>query len=303
MKSLARRKTIGIVAVDVAMMYAANSLLTNAIAYMTARSSGDQIWQDYVDRMKSLGAGIQAHPLRLLNPFIPLDLISATASNEKDPETGMPLRRVLIGYDKQGTAIYARNPLGKFAEEYANWTEAPIATLKSKLSPFVRPTLDVISNNNGLDKKIYQPSDSPEVIIAKIIGTYIQAMLPMDQIESGYNILMGQARSTDAAKLALRTVGVTVRRGYPGGPAAGAAHDIRAEHEQAIQTALPNIHRQYDSGDRAGAAQALAKLGMTPRERVYLLRSWATPASRARPPRYATPEQRSQLRTLQQGGR
>lgn len=300
--SLARRKTIAIVAIDVAMMYAANSLLTNGIAYLTARSNGDQIWQDYVDRLKSLSAGIKAHPLRLLNPFIPLDLISATATNEIDPETGMPLRRVLIGYDKQGTAIYARNPLGKFAEEYANWTEAPLATLKSKLSPFARPTLDMVSNNAGIgDKKLWQPSDSPEVVMGKIIGHYIEAFLPMDQIESGYNILMGQARSTDAAKLALRTVGVTVRRGYPGGPAAGFAHDIRSQHEQAIQAALPDIHRQYDSGDKNGAARALAKLGMTARERVYLLRSWATPASRARAPRYATPDQRNQLRTLQKG--
>lgn len=298
--STGRRKTASILAVDIALLYAANSIAQNAFGYFSGRQTGDQIWQGYADRMRKLGELMNRDPLAVANPISDLDRLSATAENEIDETTGKPLQRILVGYDKQGTAIYARNPFGKFAEEMSNWVEAPGQTVKSKLSPFVKPGLDALTNDKGFGRHLYDANDPAQVIIGKIAQHYMEGQIPMDQLTAMADLLSGKAKSTDALKIALRTVGVTVRRGYPGGPAVGLAAQVERAHFQKIDAAMPDIIQQIKDGDVTGARAAMQALHIPPRRQLYYIQSAQHPGRKAGYyfNKFATPEDRARMQEL-----
>ena len=281
--SLGKRKAIGIVALDVALMYAGNSLLQNFFAYQSGRQDTDQIVKGYIDRWHSLEKMAQAKPLAVLNPFDDMGRLSATAENEIDPATGRPLNRILIGYQKDGTATYARNPLGKFGEEANNWTEAPGPTLLSKLSNFAHPTYNVIANDKGFKgfgRHVYNSSDSTMQTAAKIIGQYMQAQLPMDQIEAGKDLLLGKTKALDAEKMIGRTIGVTFRKGAPGGPAVGELFRLREQQQQERDAAMPAIIEKIKDRDFAGARADMRKLGIPAGLQNYYIRTTINPQLR-----------------------
>lgn len=278
--SYAKRKTIAIIALDVALIYAANSILQNLFAYFSGRQTGDEIWQGYVDRLRALGEEAKQNPLAIANPFTDAEKISATAENEIDPDTGMPLKRILVGYDKEGTAIYARNPVGKFGEEYANWAEAPLATFKSKLSTFVRPALDVLANDNGFHGKIYLPTDSSVQAAAKVATHFMEEQLPMDQIQGAADVLTGNTEGLSATRLGLRTVGVTVRHGARGGPVVGELRYQRELSEAKTDAAMPAITKKIRDGDIKGARADMRALKIDPGYQAYIIRTTKNPKLR-----------------------
>lgn len=278
--SYAKRKTIAIIALDVALIYAANSILQNLFAYFSGRQTGDEIWQGYVDRLRALGEEAKQNPLAIANPFTDAEKISATAENEIDPDTGMPLKRILVGYDKEGTAIYARNPVGKFGEEYANWAEAPLATFKSKLSTLVRPALDVLANDNGFHGKIYLPTDSSVQAAAKVATHFMEEQLPMDQIQGAADVLTGNTEGLSATRLGLRTVGVTVRHGARGGPVIGELRYQRELSEAKTDAAMPAITKKIRDGDIKGARADMRALKIDPGYQAYIIRTTKNPKLR-----------------------
>lgn len=268
-RTVARRKALGMLVTDVALMYVANSLLQNAFAYWQGRDSESDIMKGYYNRLVAFGNFARAHPMAVINPFTDLARLAATATNEPDPATGQPLQRIMIGYDKNGTAQYARNPLGKYSEEVANWLAAPGETAISKLSPFVRPVFDAIANRKDqFGHKLFLPTDSDAQAAAKIAQHFVEAQLPMDQIRSATDLMQGHAKTTDAAKLLGRTVGITFRSGFPGGPQAGADYRLRSQYNEIRSDALPAVNDMIKSGDRAGAWAKLGTIGFTPSERV-----------------------------------
>lgn len=304
--SLGKRKAIGVVALDVALMYAGNSILQNFFSYASGRQTGDQIAQGYVDRWHKLESLAATKPLAVLNPFDDMGRLSATADNEIDPDTGRPLNRILVGYQKDGTAVYARNPLGKFGEEINNWTEAPGKTLLAKLSTFAKPTYNVIVNDKGFGRHVYNANDSTMQTAAKIVGQYMQAQLPMDQLTSLGSLLEGSARALDVAKLAGRTVGVTFRKGAPGGPAVGEFYRLREATQQEREAKMPGVIEMIKDRDFAGAKAAMRALSIPPREQDYYIRTTLNPRLRMstqaakRLLRSAPPEERERILKLQE---
>lgn len=93
-------------------------------------------------------------------------------------------------------------------------------------------------------------------------------------------------------KLALPILtGVTVRQGFPGGPAAGAAYQATKEAEAEKAYQMPQIHHLVQSGDPADRAQAVEKmrqLGMTPPEMIKYLKYQEAPAARVSATRIQT---------------
>lgn len=299
-QSAGRRKAISIIAMDVALFYAANSLAQNAFAYFSGRQNGDDISKGYVDRMKQLGEAAAKNPLAIANPIADLDQLSATSENEIDPATGKPLQRILVGFDKKGTAIYMRNPLGKFAEEMSNWVQAPASTLKSKLSNFAKPTLDVITNDKGFGRHLYDPSDTDLQMASKIAQHYMEAQLPMDQINAAHDLLSGNTKSLDAARIAGRSLGLTFRQGFPGGPDVGLASQVERAHFQKIDAAMPDIMQQIKSGDIQGARTQMKALGIPPRRQLSYIQSAQHPGKKAGYyfNKFASPEERAQMQQL-----
>ncbi len=300
-RSLAKRSALGLLATDIGLIYASNSVLMSAFAYFSGRQSKDQIFKGYWDRLIHLGEVAKNNPLAVVNPIEDMQRLSATSENEIDPATGKPLQRILIGYDKQGTAQYVRNPVGKYGEEIANYSEAPGYTALSKLSPFVRPIYDTLANKKDtFGHQLITAKDSTAQAASKIAEHFMEAQVPMDQIRSAYDLATGHTRSLDLAKLAGRSLGLTFRSGYPGGPAVGLAHQVEQEHRNAISEAMPGIHQQFLSGDRVGAMRAMMQLKMPARERMSIFRSWANPSAAAARAvqRYGTASERERFQTL-----
>lgn len=302
--SYSRKKTASVLALDTALSYGATALFAGALAYWAGRQDLTEIEKGYVDRWNRLKDLAARDPLAILNPFTDLDALSPTAENETDPATGKPLFRILVGYDKQGTAIYARNPLGKFAEEYRNWAIAPGETAKSKLSPYAKPTWDVIANDRGFGRRIYNPTDSIATALGKIAMHYIEAQVPMDQLTAARDLLMGKTKELDAARIAGRTVGLTFRRGAPGGPAVGAMYQLQRERDARVSEAMPGIVEKIKGGDIQGARADMKALGMDPRLINWYVRTTLNPKLKIQTRRMrellrsATPEERARIEQL-----
>jgi hypothetical protein len=303
-QSYTRRKTASVLALDVALKYAMTAALSGAFAYMLRDQSLSDIEKGYIERWKNLENLAARDPLAILNPFADLDALSQTANNEIDPATGKPLDRILVDYNKQGTAIYARNPLGKFADEYRNWVMAPGETAVSKLSPFVKPLWDTIANDRGYGRHVYEKTDSTAVALGKIAEHYVTAFLPMDQLNAARDMLMGKTKSLDATRLVGRALGVTFRQGAPGGPAVGALYALQREHEAKVSEAMPDIVQKIRDGDVAGARKDMRSLGMSPGLQNYYIRTTKNPMLKFNTRgnrellRGATPQERARIEQL-----
>ena len=65
--------------------------------------------------------------------------------------------RILVGYSKDGTAIYMRSPIGKIGEEFVGWPTQPLEMLRRKEGTFARPAFEIMSNDRGFGRKVYDP--------------------------------------------------------------------------------------------------------------------------------------------------
>ena len=305
-KSMARRKAIGILATDIALFYAGNSILQSAIAYISGRQDLSDIEKGYVDRLKGLLSKVDDSPLELLNPFADLQALSATSENEKGRQN-----RVLVGYDHNGTAIYARNPTGKIGEEFTNWLTNPLETLKAKFSTVLKPTYETFTNDAGFGRHVYDPNakgfSGMAYNLGRIIETYMGSQVPLDSLNSGYNALTGKGSEIDVYKTLGPLAGVTFSKGAPGGPAVGALYDIEREQQAKTQEAMPGIIEKIRNGDVHGARADMKALGIPVRLQDYYIRTTRNPATRfdtrrARQAiRAATPEERARIEQLRGG--
>jgi hypothetical protein len=294
-KSYARRKSTVILLTDIAMFYATNSLLASAVAYLAGRQDLSTVQKGYVDRMNALMQKTNDSPLELLNPFADLQALSATNENEPGREN-----RVLVGYDKDGTAIYARVPTGKIGEEFTNWITSPLQTFKSKLGTLARPTYETIANDAGFGHKVYDPKGSTLQALGNIAQLYLGSQVPLDSLKSAAQLMEGKGKVIDMYKTAGPLAGVTFSKGAPGGPAVGAYYNLKERQQARLQEALPDIHTKFDGGDRAGAMRDLVAAGAAPGLARWYLKVWSDPRLRANPRAVnklllrATPEEREE---------
>lgn len=299
-KSMAARKALAILATDVALFYAGNSILQSAVSYLSGRQDLDQIEKGYVDRLKGLLSKVNESPLELLNPFADMQAVSATSENEPQRQN-----RVLTGYDKDGTAIYARNPAGKIGEEFTNWLTSPLQTLKSKFSTVLQPTYQVITNDAGFGRQVYDPSAKGLSGIAtnlgKIVALYLDSQLPIESLKSAANLLKGQGTPLDTYKTLGPLAGITFSKGAPGGPGVGELYDLRAQQNAKQSAGMPAIIQKIKNGDIVGARADMRALGLSPGLQNYYVRVTQNPRLRLNTRsarellRQATPDERARI--------
>lgn len=298
-RSYARRKAISIFLTDVALYYASISILASAVGYIAGREDLDKITKGYVDRFRGLMSKVGS-PWQLLDPFADLQQLSETSENEAGREN-----RFLAGYDKDGTAIYGRATTGKIGEEFVNWTHSPIQTGLSKLSPLAKPTWQLIANDQGFGKHVYDPEAKGLSGLAQNLGNivrlYFDDQIPLDSLKSGYDILKGNATKLDVYKTVGPLAGVTFSKGAPGGPAVGELYQLRREHDAQVSAAMPDIVQKIKSGDVAGARKDMRDLGMPQSEINYYVRTTLNPRLRLNTRssrqliRHAAPEERARI--------
>ena len=302
-RSMAVRKAISVVMIDLALSYAANSILHSALAYISGRMDGSDIAKGYVDRALALSSRIQDSPIQLFHMLDNMQALSATSENEPERQN-----RFLVGYDKDGTAIYGRNPVGKIGEEFANWLNSPIQTAISKMSTFLKPTYQVITNDAGFGRHVYNPQakgySGMLSNIGKVLELYLSDQVPLASIESAYNMLKGQGSKLDTYKTLGPLAGVTFSKGAAGGPAVGELYTMRREHDAAVSAAMPDIVAKIKAGDVQGARADMRKLGMAPGLINYYVRTTLNPRLRLntrnsrRIIRNAPPEERARMNEL-----
>jgi hypothetical protein len=327
-KSLAQRKAISIVMLDMGLMYIGNSLLQSGVNVLRGDSTLDQETKGYADRLARRLQQVKEHPLELLSPLTiaggvvggavggvrgavlgalagtgvgQLKHLSATAENEPGKQD-----RIKIGYTKDGQAIYARNPAGKIGEEFTGWLTEPLDMLKRKLGTIVRPGWQILANDKGFGRKVYDPSaDTPAGYLANM-GAIAQHLattqVPEGQIGAAADLATGQGdRKLNLLQTLGPVAGVTFSKGAPGGPAMGELFKAREEHQYRVNQALPEIRRMIQRGEIAMAVKQMIALGIPPGLQQFYIRTTINPATRMTPRtmqdfyRYATPEQRERF--------
>ncbi len=281
--ALARRKAISIVTLDVALMYAGNSILQSAFHVMLGQGGWSEEGHEYLRRLRDVVNDGSAHPLSLLNPLwiagVP-GRISATADNEPGRQN-----RIQIGAAKDGTAIYARNPVGKIGDEFVGYFDGPIDMLRKKEGTIARPLLQIYSNDAGFGRKVYDPHAETLSERAGVIGAIakhlIASQLPVGQISAFSDMVKGEGdKFVNMAQAFGPFAGVTFSKGAPGGPDVGEMYANKSRVEFAQAQALPDIRKQIQRGDIAGAQQAMTAVGMDASYQGWIIKTTMNPRLR-----------------------
>jgi hypothetical protein len=330
-KDLARRKAFSTVMLDIGLLYVANSVMQNTLNMLLMDSSLDQEMHGYVKRWRDMVNETNVHPLSLVTPMTAagagigaaiggpagsvigavggtalgvMRRLSATYENEPGKED-----RLKVGYAKDGTAIYARSPFGKIGEEYIGYLNSPIDMVKRKEGTIARPLMQVIANDKGFGRKVYDPNAETTadraVAMWKIVEHFAKSQTPEGQMQALSDLVKGEGDTKVNALQAFGPLlGVTFSKGAPGGPAVGELYHARQVHDYQVQTQLQDIQRQYLRGDRNGARDRLKELGVPGGLQRYYFRVWQNPATRLSPKAlrdfylYATPQQRQRMENL-----
>jgi len=305
-KSMARRKAMTVVAADMALMYIGNSLLQNVMNVMIGDSTLEKELHGYATRLQAKLEAVREHPLELIQPLKLLGDLSSTSENE--PGKG---DRVRVGTAANGTAIYMRNPAGKIGEEFTGYMTGPLDMMRRKLGTIARPAWQIMSNDAGFGRKIYDPdADTPAKYLSnlgKIAKHIVGSQLPEGQIGAFSDLIKGEG---DAKVNALQAIGpfggVTFSKGAPGGPAVGEMYANKSRFEFQVQQAMPDIRKQIQRGDIPGAQQAMTSLGMDAGYQKWVIKTTLNPATRIGAKalrdfyRTATPEQRARFENARQ---
>jgi hypothetical protein len=303
--SLAQRKAISTLAIDMALYYAGNSVLQSAANVMMGDSTLDDEAKGYLRRLTEEGGRVLSNPLRALNPFGVMQALTPMGEHEPGKQN-----RILMGYEKDGTGIYVRNPFGKYAEDISDYFTQPNATLHSMLSPFMRPINAVWTNDVGFGHKLYDPNaDTPGKVadnIKEVLLDTIEGATPKTAIQAAQKLATGQGGAYEAAQIAGGGLGFSVSHGYPGGPGKGEAALVKDQQSYAQQKAMPGIRDKIRAGDVDGARADMNALNMPVWLQRYEIIQTQNPHMTPRQTqqffRAATPEQKAAMERLQRSG-
>jgi hypothetical protein len=259
----------------------------------------DQESQGYADRLSAALQRVREHPLSLLQPLDLAQSLSSTAEHEPGKQD-----RILVGHTKDGTAIYARNPVGKIGEEFSGYLSGPLDMLRRKLGTIARPVWQVLANDKGFGRKVYDPNaDTPEKYLKNagaIASHFATSQIPEIQLSSAADLATGQGDRTLALAQTFGPVaGVTFSKGAPGGPAQGMLYNLQERQRFEKNEAMPEIRQLIKNGDVPEAQKRMADLGISPNLRNFFVRTTLNPALRFSPKaireilQYATPDERA----------
>ncbi len=86
--------------------------------------------------------------------------------------------------------------------------------------------------------------------------------------------------TTSKLRLFSPIVGFAISHGFSGGPALGELNRARAMHDYAVDAALPDIRKQIQRGDMAGAVERMTELGVPAGLQRFYIRTSLDPATR-----------------------
>jgi hypothetical protein len=275
-KSVGRRKAAMAFLLDVALMYAGNSLLQDALDHMKRDKSLDKILQGYADRMHRLMAHVQENPFALLDP---LEHLTSTSENEPGKED-----RIHFDNEPGGTAVYLRLPTGKIGEEFKGWLTSPIQMLLRKQGTVMRPITQLIQNDKGFGRRVYDPDATGPGGALKNIGriawNFMAQQYPADSVRSVGDMIAGKADPTDKLKAVGPLVGLTFSKGAPGGPEVGAQYYVERKHQGEVMDIMPDVQRALKQGDNDAALKMMRDAKMTPSEMLSVMKRNKAPATR-----------------------
>jgi hypothetical protein len=309
-KSMAQRKAIGIVMLDMGLMYVGNSLLQSGMNVMRGDDTLSDELRGYADRFGKALQRVREHPLSLLQPMSLMSSLSATSENEPSRQD-----RVFVGYTKDGTGIYARNPAGKIGEEFSGYLSGPLDMLRRKLGTIARPGWQILANDQGFGRKVYDPTADTPAGYLKNMGRIVQFLvggqLPTQQLGAARDLITGQGDRKLAAMQTLGPLaGVTFSKGAPGGPPVGEMYAAQEKRKYAFENEKPDImkalaNRKDDPAGFRAAIKRMNELGVPPGLQSYYQRVAQRPASRLSPTklqefsRTASPEEKQRLQRMQ----
>jgi hypothetical protein len=282
-KNIARRKAIGIILTDIALSYVGNSLLQSGLAIALGNSDLSKEARAYAERLQAAMQRVKERPTDLLNPGALVTSLTPMSENEPEKQD-----RVLVGHASDGTAIYMRNPAGKIGEEFMGWLSSPLDMVRRKLGTFVRPALEIVSNDKGFGRKVYDPyADTPTEWIknaGRIAQLIIGEQLPLQSIQAAKDALSGAGDKKVALLQSLGPfAGLTFSKGAPGGEAVGELYHARDKHQFAVDEALPGI-RDAIRADKVDEAYAkMHELGMSTSYQRWIVRTTRNPSLRLSP--------------------
>lgn len=302
-----RRKALAIFALDIGLMYAANSVLQDTLDVVMRDSDIDQISKGYLSRWHKLMKKFDESPWDLLNLPADMHTLSSTSSNEPGKEN-----RILFSQDpKTGTAYYMRMPIGKIGEEFEGWVSSPLEMARKKTSTLISPLIDIYKNEDYSGHPIYDKDARGVAGAAENIGKAVvhlmEAQIPKDSLLSAYNLLTGDSNNKDLdyMKSFGPLAGVTFSKGYPGGPEAGILASASKRQEAEISEALPKIKEAVEDEKEEKAREIMDKLNMTHRQQQSLINHYRNPAGKVNSrslqkfERIATPEEKELMEEQQ----
>ncbi len=215
--------------------------------------------------------------------------------------------RFLIGYQKDGTAIYGRLPTGKVGEDLQDWVGSPVDVAHRKLSPFGHLVNGLWSNDKGFGQKIYDPYDTSAQGYAKNMARVaefaMESVLPISPFKALSSLGSDKGETqTKIEQILLPMIGITVSKGAPGGPAMGQLYASRDEHGFQVGEKMPEIKEKIAAGDIHGATKMMTELGMSRSYQRFIIKTSKNPRARMSKSQmrefmgYAKPDERERMR-------
>jgi len=311
-----RRQAFATVVTDMALFYVGTSVLQSAVNVILGSSTLSDEAANYWTRLQKELSAKASNPWSAIPPwgiYNFLNNISATAGNEPGKQD-----RVLLGYSKDGTAIYGKSPMGRIGDEFSGYSQGFWRDLfLRKMGTIARPVWEIMSNDKGFGRKVYDPHiDSATSSLGaawEMAKVLVESQLPMTQMQAFGNLVKGEGDKTINL---LQTIGpflpppftFTASKGAPGGPAVGEYYDSKSQQDFRIQQAMPGIRRMFERGDIMGARDEMTRLHMDAGYQRWVEKTSQNPSLRISPSglrkfnQYATPEQRLRLEQSRQPG-
>jgi RadC-like JAB domain len=314
--SAGRRKAIGAFALDIGLMYLVNSTLQDYLQKRAGEGAGgipeaaaglaqgdlpraNAAMADYYRRATEVAQRIHENPMNALDPFG--NLRSLTPMGENEPQH---TNRVLAGYSKDGTAIYARLPTGKIGEEFEGWSTEFLQMLHRKESTLLGPALQVFNNDRGFGRPVYDKDAAWYKQLGQSVLHIAGGQTPLDSAKSLAKMASGNWDEMDALKVLGPLGGVTFSKGAPGGPQVGQLLEERKRHNAEIASAAPDVREALKNGDVESAHRMMEAAHMSPAEQRTMLRIAMMPGqvskqAERRFQQTATPEEQARMRRFQ----
>ena len=229
---------------------------------------------------------IAEHPLAILNLFSTLEAI--TPMGETDPAS--PVRhdpeatnKLLIGFEKDGTAIYMRLPVGKTIDDLSGWFMRFDRTIHSILSPYGRAVATVVEKVDPFGRPKFDPD--PETpgdflgMFADIASVIAQGAVPEMALKNVGKLISGDGGAFEAAQIIGGAFGASFSHGHPGGPTEGFKAHEKKRHQFIVQKAMPGIHADIKAGrtDQALRTMVAHPLNFTMAQANSVVRYFLSP--------------------------